>query len=92
MKTKNKMKDFDVEAFFFKELEKNLAHHRINEKTYKHKLEVYQRTFPNFVCGSPINIKTSNENEDKVGPNGTVEEEVQVKEPWILYMKIKNHK
>ncbi len=44
------MKDFDAKSekwwevakeFFFKELEKNLAQHRVDERTYKCKLEVY---------------------------------------------------
>jgi hypothetical protein len=47
---KSKMKDFDVEfeewwevteEYFSKELENNLAQHRVNERTYKYKLEVY---------------------------------------------------
>jgi hypothetical protein len=50
MRTKNKTKDYDVEfkewwevteEYFSKELEKNLAQHRANEKKYKYKLEVY---------------------------------------------------
>ncbi len=53
MTTKNKIKDFNVEfeewwevtkEYFFKELEKNLAQHRTNERTYMYKLEVYQKT------------------------------------------------
>ncbi len=57
------MKDFDVEfkewwevveKYFFKELEKNLAQHRVDEKMCRYKLEVYHKTFFNFVCGSPI--------------------------------------
>jgi hypothetical protein len=50
MRIKSKMKDFDAKSekwwevakeFFFKELEKNLAQHRVDERTYKCKLEVY---------------------------------------------------
>jgi hypothetical protein len=48
--TKNKMKDFDaeskecwevVEEYFAKKLEKNMAQHRANERTYMYKLKVY---------------------------------------------------
>jgi hypothetical protein len=50
MKMKNKMKDFEVEfkewwevveEYFTKEMEKNLAQHRVNEKIMKYKLEAY---------------------------------------------------
>jgi hypothetical protein len=67
MRIKSKMKDSDAKfeewwevakECFFKELEKNLAQHRIDERMYKYKLKVYQRTFLNFVCGSLTNIKT----------------------------------
>jgi hypothetical protein len=53
MRTKSKMKDSDVESkewwkvakeYFSKELEKNLVQRRTDERTYKYKLEVYQRT------------------------------------------------
>jgi hypothetical protein len=80
MKTKNKMKDFDAkfkewwevtDKYFFKELEKNLNQHRTNEKMYKYKLEVHQRTFPYFVCGSPTSIEALGQDEEnEVGPNG----------------------
>jgi hypothetical protein len=52
MKTKNKMKDFEaksnewwevVEEYFTKELEKNLAQHKANERILRHKLEAYQK-------------------------------------------------
>jgi hypothetical protein len=48
MKTKNKMKDFYAESkewwgvtkeYFVKELEKNLSHHRANERNLKYKVE-----------------------------------------------------
>ncbi len=94
MKTKRKMKDFDAEfeewwevikEYFSKELENNLAQHRANEKMYKYKLEIYQKVFPNFVCGSAINIQTLGQDEEnEIGPKGTSQEEVQVEEPWIL--------
>jgi len=50
MRTKSKMKDSDAKSeewwevakeYFFKELEKNLAQHKVDERTYKYKLEVY---------------------------------------------------
>ncbi len=50
MKTKNKMKDCKVEfekwwevveEYFTKELEKNLAQHKADEKIMKYKLEAY---------------------------------------------------
>jgi hypothetical protein len=52
----------------------------------KYKLEVYQKNFPNFIYGSPINTKVSEQNEKtKVGPCGTIqEEEVQIEEPQDL--------
>ncbi len=58
MRTKNKMKDSEVEStewwevvdeYFTKELEKNLVQHRANEKFMKYKLETYQKNFPNFI-------------------------------------------
>ncbi len=91
----NKMKDFDakskewwevIEEYFSKELKKNLEKHKANERTYKYKLELFQRTFPNFVCASPTSIKVSSQNEEnEARPNGTAqEEEVQVDELWIF--------
>jgi hypothetical protein len=49
MKTNNKMKDsnveskewWEVEEYFAKELEKNLAQHRIGDKNLRYKLEIY---------------------------------------------------
>ncbi len=50
MRTKNKMKDFDikfeewwevVEEYFTKELEKKLVQHRVDERILKYKLEAY---------------------------------------------------
>ncbi len=50
MRTKNKMKDFEVEfkewrevakEYSTKELQKNLAQHRADEKNLKYKLEAY---------------------------------------------------
>jgi hypothetical protein len=43
---------------------------------YMYKLEVYQRIFPNCVCGSPININTSGQDEEnEAGPSGTTQKE-----------------
>ncbi len=92
MRTNNKKKDFEVEyeewwevakEYFTKELEKNLAQHRINERIMKYKLEVYQKNFLDFVCGSPTSIEALDKDEEaKVGPNGTTqEEEVKIEEP-----------
>jgi hypothetical protein len=40
-----------------------------------YKLEIYQKGFIEFVCGSLTNIKTSNQDEEtKAGPNGTTQE------------------
>ncbi len=71
-RTKNKMKDYEakfeewwevVEEYFVKELEKNLAQHRANEKTLKYKLEVYQKNFPDLVYGSSISTEASGRDE-----------------------------
>ncbi len=52
MKTNNNMKDFNVEfeewwevveEYFAKELEKNLAQHRVDERILRYKLEVYHK-------------------------------------------------
>jgi len=51
MKTKNKMKDSEVEyeewwevakEYFIKELEKNLVQHKVDERIMKYKLEAYK--------------------------------------------------
>jgi hypothetical protein len=85
MRTNNKMKDCDVESEewwevakeqFVKECEKNLIQHRTNERNLKYKLEIYQKEFPKFICGSPINTKASCQNEEtKTRPSGTAQEE-----------------
>jgi hypothetical protein len=81
MRTKNKMKDFEVEyedwwevaeEYFTKELENNLTQHRTNERIPRYKLEAYQKNFPDFICGSPTSTKVSGRDEKtKVGPSGT---------------------
>jgi hypothetical protein len=57
MKTNNKTKDSEVkskewwevaEEYFTKELKKNLAQHRANERFLKYKLEVYQMILLDF--------------------------------------------
>jgi hypothetical protein len=46
-----------VEEYFIKELEKNLAQHKTNERIMRYKLEVYQNSFLDFICGSPTSIE-----------------------------------
>jgi hypothetical protein len=67
MKTKNKTKDFEAESkewwevakdYFTKELEKNLAQHRVDERIMRYKL-AYQKNFLDFICGSPTSIEVS---------------------------------
>ncbi len=52
----------------------------------KYKLEVYQKNFPDFVCGNPTSTDTSNKDEEaEARPIGTTwEEEVQIEEPQKL--------
>ncbi len=54
MGTNNKMKDSEAKSkewwevakeYFTKELEKNLAQHRVDERILKDKLEIYQKNF-----------------------------------------------
>jgi hypothetical protein len=85
MRTKNKMKDSKteskewwevVEEYFTKELEKNLAQHRTDERILKYKLETYQKNFPNFIYHNSISTKVSNQDEEtETRPNGTAQEE-----------------
>jgi hypothetical protein len=46
-----------VEEYFIKELEKNLAQHKTNERIMRYKLEVYQNSFLDFICDSPTSIE-----------------------------------
>jgi hypothetical protein len=64
-------------------LEKNLVQHRVDERIMKYKLEVYQKTFPDFVYGSPISIMALDKDEEvEARPNEIAqEEEVHNKEP-----------
>jgi peptide subunit release factor 1 (eRF1) len=92
MRTKNKMKDFKVEyeewsevikEYFTKDLEKNLAWHRVDEIIMKYKLEIFQKNFSNFVYGNLISTKALDKDEKvEARPNGTIqEEEMKTKEP-----------
>jgi antitoxin component HigA of HigAB toxin-antitoxin module len=82
VRTKNKMREKlkewweVVEEYFTKELEKNLIQHRVDERILRYKLEAYEKNFPNFICGSPINIEVLGRDEEtKAGPDGTTQEE-----------------
>ncbi len=84
MKTRNKMQEFDVkfveqweviEEYFTKQLEKNLAQCRVDERILKYKLEIYHKQSPKFVCGSPTSTKTLGQDEEaEIRPNGTTQE------------------
>jgi hypothetical protein len=42
----------------------------------KYKLEAYPKKIPDFICGNPISIEVLSQDEEiKVGPNGTAQEE-----------------
>ncbi len=95
MRTKNKMKDLKVEyeewwevirEYFTKDLEKNLAQHRVDERIMKYKLEIYQKKNSNFVYGNVINTKALDKDEEvEARPNGTIqEEEMKIEEPQNL--------
>jgi peptide subunit release factor 1 (eRF1) len=94
MRTKNKMDSNAeskewwevVEEYFTKELEKNLALHRVDEIFLRYKLEASQKNFPIFICGNPTNTKVSSQDEEtETRPSGTTqEEEVQTKESQDL--------
>ncbi len=61
-----------VKEYFTKELEKNLAQHRVDERILKYKLETYQKNFPNFICGNSTNTKVLGQDEKtKARSNGT---------------------
>jgi len=66
MRIKNRMKDSKVkyeewwevvEKYYTKELEKNLAQHKINERILRYKLEAYRNNFLDFFNGNPTSIK-----------------------------------
>jgi hypothetical protein len=46
-----------VEEYFTKELEKNLAQHRTNERILRYNLKVYQKKFLDFIYGCLTSIK-----------------------------------
>jgi hypothetical protein len=85
MRTNNKMKDFEAKSkkwwevaqqYFTKEMEKNLAQHKIDEKILKYKLETYQKNFPDFIYGSPTGIEVSaHDEENEARPRGITQEE-----------------
>jgi hypothetical protein len=57
-------------------LEKNLAHHKADERILRYKLKAYQKNFPDFICGNPTSTKVSDQDEKtEAGPNGTIQEE-----------------
>ncbi len=65
MRMKNKTEDSEAESeewwevlkeYFTKELEKNLAQHRANERILRYKLEAYQNKILDFIYGSPTSI------------------------------------
>ncbi len=81
MRTKNKMKDSEAKfeewwevakEYFTKELEKNLAQHRVDERILRYMLEACQKNFLDFICDSPTSIEVLGQDEEtKVGPNET---------------------
>jgi hypothetical protein len=47
-----------------------------NEIILRYKLEVYQKNFPDFMCGSPTRTMVSSHDEETiVGPSGIPQEE-----------------
>jgi len=84
MQDKNKMNNSNAKfeewcevknKYFSKELEKNLAQHKADERMYKCKLEVYYKTFLDFVYGSLISIEAlSQDEENEARPSGTTQE------------------
>jgi hypothetical protein len=70
MRTKIKMKDFKakskewwevVEEYFTKELQKNLAQHKVDKRIMRYKLEAYQKKNLYFICGNPTSIEVSSQ-------------------------------
>jgi hypothetical protein len=68
MRTKNKMKGSEAkseewwevaEEYFIKQLKKNLAQHKTDEKILRYKLEANQKKFQKFICDNPTNIEVS---------------------------------
>jgi len=75
-----------VEEYFTKELENNIAQHRVDEKNLRYKLEAYQNNFLDSICGRPISIKVTGQDEEiEARPNGVAqEEELKIEEPQDL--------
>ncbi len=89
------MKDFNakfeewwevVKEYFTKELENNIAQHKVDEKILRYKMEAYQNNFPDSICGSPISIKVTGPDEEiEARPSGVAqEEELKIEEPQDL--------
>ncbi len=55
----------DVEEYFTKELEKNLAQNRADEIFLKYKLEAYQKNFLDFICGNPTSTKVLGQDKER---------------------------
>jgi hypothetical protein len=72
-----------AKEYFTKELEKNPAQYKTDERILEYKLEAYQMNFPNVICGNPTSTKVLGQNEEtKARPNGIAHgEEMQTKEP-----------
>jgi hypothetical protein len=48
-----------------------LAQHRVDERNFRYKLEIYHNFFLEFAYGSPTNIETSGQDEEiEAGPSG----------------------
>ncbi len=75
-----------VEEYFVKELEKNMAQHRANERILKYKLEIYQKNFLDFMYGTPKSTKVQDKDEEAEARASGIaqEEEVQMEEPLNL--------
>ncbi len=72
-----------AKEYFIKESDNNVAQHRANERFLRYKLEVYQKNFLDFICGSPTSIEVSSQDEESEARPGGIaqEEEVQFEEP-----------
>jgi len=86
------MKDFNakfeewwevVKEYFTKELENNIAQHKVDEKILRYKLEAYQNNFLDSICCSPISIKVTGPNEEiEARLSGVAQkEELKIEEP-----------
>jgi len=59
-----------------KGVKKNLAQHRVGERSLSIKLEIYEKFFLDFFCGSPTSIETSGQDEeDETRLSGIAQEE-----------------